>query len=123
MSSPRVLSIGQCAADHSSISAVLERHFGATVVAADTAAEAEKLLAEPFSLVLVNRILDADGSKGLDLIRRLKREPAAADIPVMLVSNLDDAQAEAAAVGAVAGFGKAALGQPGMLERVRPFLG
>ncbi len=36
----------------------------------------------------------------------------------MLVSNHEDAQAEAVAAGALPGFGKASLGQPGMIERV-----
>jgi hypothetical protein len=40
----------------------------------------------------------------------------------MLISNYEDAQKEAQAAGAVAGFGKAALGQPAMLDRVRPYL-
>jgi DNA-binding response OmpR family regulator len=118
-----VLSVGQCQADHAALSAVLARHFGAVVIPADTALEAERLLNDDaFSLVLVNRILDADGARGLDLIQRLKREPIPAAVPVMLVSNHDEAQAEAVSSGAVGGFGKATLGHPAMLEKVRPFL-
>jgi hypothetical protein len=40
----------------------------------------------------------------------------------MLVSNYEDAQQEAVATGAVAGFGKASVGHPEMLGRVAPFL-
>ena len=44
-------------------------------------------------------------------------------VPVMLVSNYEDAQREAVAKGALPGFGKAALGQPHTLARLRAVLG
>jgi CheY-like chemotaxis protein len=119
----RVLSVGQCFADHSSIARVLRGAFGAEVVGADSSQEAlDRLRREAFSLVLVNRVLDADGSSGLDLIRAIQSEAALRDVPVMLVSNYEDAQAQAVQAGASAGFGKAALGQPHMLARVEPYL-
>ena len=66
MSAKRVLSVGQCSADHSRISRTFEQSFGAEVVGVDTTLEAlAKLRAEPFDLVLVNRVCDADGSPGL----------------------------------------------------------
>jgi hypothetical protein len=40
----------------------------------------------------------------------------------MLVSNYEDAQAQAVQAGATTGFGKAALGQPHMLARVERYL-
>jgi CheY-like chemotaxis protein len=124
MSTKRVLSVGQCYADHSAISRTLGQHFGAEVVPADSADEALGLLgAGPFALVLVNRVFDADGSSGLDLVRRLKQDPDRGGTPVMLVSNYEDAQNEAVVAGALRGFGKAALGQPHMLARLRPLLG
>lgn len=120
----RVLSVGQCFADHSSINHVLRNSFGAEVVGADTRDEALDLLRQgAFALVLINRVLDADGSSGQELIRVIKADEQLRDVPVMLVSNYDDAQTEAMQVGAVKGFGKAALGQPHMLARVEPYLG
>jgi CheY-like chemotaxis protein len=121
----RVLSVGQCAADHGSIERTLQRAFGADVVAADTAAEALTELRGPepsFALVLVNRVFDADDGSGLELIRRIKDEGELRATPVMLVSNLADAQAAAEAAGAAPGFGKAELGQPQMLGRVAAIL-
>jgi CheY-like chemotaxis protein len=124
MSAKRVLSCGQCGFDHANLSRVLRQSFGAEVVAADTPEEAfEELRREPFALVLVNRVLDADGSSGLDLIRRIRADEKLREVPVMLVSNHDDAQAEALEAGAAPGFGKAQLGQPWMIERVRAVLG
>jgi CheY-like chemotaxis protein len=119
----RVLSVGQCFADHSGITRVLRGAFGAEVIAADSTREAlDKLREDSFALVLVNRVLDADGSSGLDVIRAIKTDEQARAVPVMLVSNYDDAQAEAVQAGALLGFGKAALGQPHMLARVKSIL-
>jgi CheY-like chemotaxis protein len=123
MSAKRVLSVGQCAADHWSISRALSQAFGAQVTAADSLAEAfEQLRHEKFALVLTNRVFDADGTAALDLIKAIKDDAALAAIPVMLVSNYEDAQKQAIAAGAVPGFGKASLGQRPMLARVEPFL-
>jgi two-component system chemotaxis response regulator CheY len=123
MAGKRVLSVGQCGADHGSISRTLQRAFGAPVVGVDTADEAlDELRRGPFALVLVNRLFDLDGSPGIDLIRRVKGQPDLAGVPVMLVSNYEHAQAQAVAAGAAPGFGKASLGQPQMLERVGAFL-
>ncbi len=124
MTAKRILSVGQCGADHGSISRVFQRAFAAEVVGIDTTVEAlEKLRREAFALVLVNRVFDADGSSGLDLIKQIKSDEALAPTPVMLVSNYADAQKQAAEAGAVPCFGKAELGAVQMVERVRRVLG
>jgi len=119
----RVLSIGQCAADDFALSRAIRRHFDAEVIAAQTAAEAlDKLRENSFALVLVNRVFDADDTSGIEFIKELKIEENLRQVPVMLVSNHQDAQREAVEAGAVPGFGKGALGQPPMLARLDPFL-
>jgi two-component system chemotaxis response regulator CheY len=124
MTAKRVLSIGQCFADHSSIRRTLSGHFGVEVVPAATAAEARETLREQtFALILVNRVLDGDGSSGVEVIRQLRADEELRPVPVMLVSNYEDAQRQAVAQGALPGFGKAALGQPQMLGRLRAILG
>jgi len=124
MTTKRVLSVGQCGFDHGGISHAFRQAFGAEVTAAATGARALELLGqETFALVLVNRVFDADGDSGVDLIRRIKADEKLRTTPVMLVSNYADAQAEATAAGAEPGFGKGELGRPGMLERVRTLLG
>jgi two-component system chemotaxis response regulator CheY len=118
-SAKRVLSVGQCGFDHGSIARTFRQHFGADVTAAHDAVGALAALTQGgYDLVLVNRVLDSDGSSGLDVIRRMKEDEALAKVPVMLVSNYADAQEEAVAAGALPGFGKSSLGQPDMLERV-----
>jgi two-component system chemotaxis response regulator CheY len=119
MSSKRVLSIGQCSADHGAITRTFRQYWGAEVVPADTADDAlAELRSGTFDLVLVNRILDADATAGVELIRRLKATEGLADVPIMLVSNYEEAQREAVEAGALPGFGKAGLGQPDMIGRV-----
>src|SRR3712207_6703021 len=104
----RVLSVGQCAADSMLIKSFLKREFAAEVQSADSADEAMAMLHNgPFDLVLVNRVFDADGGSGLELIKAVKSDPATGKIPVMLVSNYADAQQRAVDAGAEPGFGKA----------------
>jgi two-component system chemotaxis response regulator CheY len=87
------------------------RQFEAEVVPVSTHDEAiEALESGRFSLVLVNRINDEDGSPGLDLIRFIRSNPSTSTAQVMLVSNHAEAQAEAVTLGALPGFGKDELG-------------
>jgi two-component system, chemotaxis family, chemotaxis protein CheY len=114
MNTKRVLSVGQCCYDHGRITTTLRDLFGAEVVSADDEAEATRQLKDgAFALVLVNRVFDANGASGIEFIRRVRE---ASSVPVMLVSNFEDAQREAVAAGALPGFGKAALGQAAMKD-------
>jgi CheY-like chemotaxis protein len=122
MSAKRVLSIGQCAADHYRISHTLRDQFGVETVPAATEQEALKLLREQkFSLVLINRILDGIGSSGLEFIPRVRGLENAP--PVMLVSNYAEYQQQAEAMGAVQGFGKAELDEETTLELLERYFG
>jgi two-component system chemotaxis response regulator CheY len=124
MSRKTVLSLGQCGADHAVLSRWLGIHFGADVTAARTFEEALAQLRQgEFALVLVNRILDYDGRRGVEFISRLKEDTQLTAVHVMLISNYAEAQEEAVRRGAEAGFGKADLSEPETLDRLRPFLG
>ena len=119
----RVLSLGQCAADQWSMSRVLQTSFDVEVIAADRFADAEEQLRQGgIDLMLVNRVLDRDGSSGLDFIRQMKADDVLRQVPVMLVSNYADAQRQAVALGALPGFGKAVLEDAATLARLRDFL-
>lgn len=123
MTGKRVLSVGQCLADHASLSRFLRAQFAAEVVPVDSAQQAvAKLRQEAFHLVLINRVFDADGESGLELIRQLRSDTSLSEVPLMLVSNYREAQEEAVASGAVPGFGKAGLGEPETMDRLRPYL-
>ena|SRR5579862_6277172 len=121
--SKKVLSIGQCGADNYNLSRFLESAFQAEVIPADSPEEAlTHLRHHEVALILVNRILDATGDSGLDFIQEINGDPKTRDVPVMLVSNFADAQAQAVTRGALPGFGKAALNDPRTIERLAPLL-
>ena len=117
----KILSIGQCGFDHSAIARFLSRTLQAHTDGAATAAEGlQKFARGSYHLVLVNRIIDGDASSGLDLAAKLCAQQGCP--PVMLVSNLPQAQAAAVAVGAVAGFGKSSMDDPEVGRRLQALL-
>lgn len=108
--SKRVLDVGQCDADHASISWLIMEGFDAEVVRAHSDIEVMSALSsDHFDLVLINRKLDRDHSDGIDIIHQIKSDPIVKDVPVMLVTNFADHQALAIEAGAIPGFGKAEL--------------
>lgn len=120
----RVLNVGQCGPDHAGIRALVEGRFGAEVVRADNAADAlEELRGGEYDLVLINRLLDCDGSEGMDVLKKIKSDDALAAVPVMLVTNYPEYQRAAVAAGGVQGFGKAELDRPETVERLHSLLG
>ena len=120
--SKTVLSIGQCSADHASISRLLQNKFQAIIKTADSIEEANKHSHHSsIDLILVTRIFDLTGEEGLNFIRDHLAGPAKL-IPVILISNYADAQESAVALGARRGFGKAALNSPETEKILREFL-
>jgi len=118
-----VLSVGQCGFDHAGIVRRLNAICEAETVAANSARTALDLLrAGGFDLVLVNRVFDADGASGLDLIRSLKSNADLSDTQIMLVSNYESAQSEAIEHGALPGFGKSDLNSAETAVKIRAVL-
>ncbi len=102
---------------------LLRASFDVEVIRATSADETVSALRSGgVDLVLVNRHLDADGSEGIELIRRIKADPELARVPVMLVSNYPKYQEAAVAAGAERGLGKAELDSPETLRRLSRFL-
>ncbi len=120
----RVLDVGNCGLDHEEICQVLEEAFCAQVAEAAGTLDALRMLrSEPFDLVLVNRKLRGSPTGGVELVRRIKSDPALAATPVMLLSDLAEAQQEAEAAGAEPGFGKRDLDRPETRQKLGRFLG
>jgi len=113
----RILDVGQCGFDGPRMARLWQEALGAEVDCANTGDEAVEMVQRTaYDAVLVNRVLAPDKSSGLELIERLlalRRE-----VPIMLVSDLADAQDAAVALGAVRGFGKAHLGERSTLDLV-----
>jgi two-component system chemotaxis response regulator CheY len=119
----RVLDVGQCGPDHSTIRSYLSRNFDCEVVQVDDAPGAlGQLKAGQFDLVLVNRKLDVDYSDGIEVIRAIKADAATQSVPVMLVTNYPEHQEAAMAVGAVRGFGKLEFGKPETRDKLAAIL-
>lgn len=113
----RVLDVGNCNPDHASIKRLIQQHFDAEVVRAHSHDSAlAELCRASFDLVLVNRLMDADGSPGIDIIKSIKQDVQLVGTPVMMISNYPDHQQTAIAAGAVPGFGKAALDDSATIE-------
>lgn len=117
----RVLDIGNCGPDHASITDMIQTHFGAEVDAADGTSDALPLLEKnSYDLVLVNRLMDRDGSPGMDVIAKvLEGHP---ELPTMLITNFEEHQQAAVAAGTVPGFGKRAIGAPETIETLAKYL-
>ena len=110
MKSPRtVVLVGHCGPDMFMLKTAVGRALPeATIVSVND----DDVLGEyrtPEALLLVNRELDGqfDTQSGIELISEIAQQT---DGPVtMLISNLQDAQAQAVAAGAKPGFGKSQL--------------
>jgi len=119
----RVLDVGNCTPDHAAIRTMLRDRFDVRVERVMFVAEAlERMRAERFDLVLVNRVIFDDGSDGLALHRAARENAALAAMPIMLVSDYPQAQAASVAAGGVPGFGKSTLDDPETIERLARFL-
>lgn len=122
--SKTVIDCGNCGPDYNSIRKLVQSQFDAVVLQTHGLQDTLEVLAQrPVDLITVNRKLDRDYSDGLDVIRGIKADPRFALIPVMLITNYEEYQQEALAVGAVRGFGKLALNNPATAELLQPYLG
>jgi DNA-binding NarL/FixJ family response regulator len=123
MMAKTVVLIGHCGADSSYLRiAVGSADPSAQVVMADDEATLQRHLGEGADLLLLNRVLDYGFAEeeGVALIRRLRQKHP--ELKMMLVSNYDDAQQAAIAVGALPGFGKRELGTPKAAQLLREAL-
>jgi hypothetical protein len=118
---PTVLLVGHCSPDafalRSAVGSAVPR--AAIVFANDQETLAKH--APGARLLLINRVLDGDfdAQDGVALIRELG--PAAP--AMMLISNVPEAQSEAAAAGALPGFGKRDMYADTTREKLRAALG
>ena len=113
----KVLSVGSCASDDYRMARLLQT-VGADLRTAGTLQEALELAGrEQFDLVLVNRINDWDGTRGVDFIAAARK--AGTRTPMMLVSDYEEAQAEAVAAGALPGFGKSQMRDAAVSDLLR----
>ncbi len=120
---PRVLDVGNCDPDHASLRRFLIHNFDVDLDRVMFVNEALEALAETaYAMVFVNRLIFADSSEGLTLIKQMRADDTMRNTPVMMISNYADAQDGAVAAGAVRGFGKADLTDAATITLLKPYL-
>ena len=117
---PDVMLVGHCGPDAIMLKTVVQRALPEASVELINDHEALDASLAGDVMLLVNRELDGDfrtGTGGIDLIRHLTESGATA--PMLLVSNFEDAQAQAEAAGAMPGFGKSDLYHDDTTQRLK----
>ncbi len=121
---PRILDVGNCQPDHSTLCAYLKRHFDCEVIQAHGLQDTlQELRRESFDLVTINRKLDRDYSDGVEILKQIKADAELAAVPVMLITNFPEHQEAAVSHGGVPGFGKLEYDRPETLLRLQSVLG
>jgi len=119
----RVLDVGNCAPDFAAITRLLTSNFDCEIDQAHSSEEAlSKLRAGEYALVTINRKLDRDYSDGVEILKTIKADAEISDVPVMLITNFNEHQDAAVAMGAERGFGKLEYEQTGTLEKLQAIL-
>ena len=118
-----ILIVGQCDYDFQQIGFTISQTYDVEIHRADLFDDAiQSALEQSYALILINRIIDRDQSEGMAILDELKSNPRTDRIPVMIISNYQEAQDVAVAAGASPGFGKAALDTPRTFELLSEFL-
>lgn len=118
-----VIDCGNCGPDYNSIRKLMQSQFDAVVIQTHGLEDTlEQLAQRKIDLVTVNRKLDRDYTDGIEVIRGIKADPRFAKVPVMLITNYEEYQAEAIAAGAVKGFGKLSVSDPSTVALLKPIL-
>jgi len=119
----KVLDVGNCGPDFASISSFLTSKFDCTVDQAHGCKDAlSKLRSGSYDLVTINRKLDRDYTDGAEILKAIKADAEINSVPVMLITNYEDHQDAAVALGAERGFGKLEYDKPETLEKLLPIL-
>ena len=117
---PDVMLVGHCGPDAIMLKTVVQRALPDANVELINDHDALDASLAGDVVLLVNRELDGDfrtGTGGIDLIRHLTESATTA--PMLLVSNFEDAQAQAEAAGAMPGFGKSDLYHDDTTQRLK----
>ena len=118
----RIALVGHCNVDGPRLQKEVSQCIqGAQVTRVNDEEALRKCCEEGADLLLVNREpVGFAGSEGVDLIRQVKQDYP--DQKALLVSDYPEAQQEAQAAGAQAGFGKADMGSPKLADTIRQAL-
>lgn len=122
--SKKVVLVGHCGPDSSYLRMAVSRAAKSiSVLSADDQDELKTVLDGSPDLLLLNRELPYgfDETLGVDVIKTLRLKYP--NVPMMLVSNYPDAQADAVKAGALPGFGKREIGSARVQQVILEALG
>lgn len=117
-----VISAGQCGFDSGGISRMIGNVGGSVITTDSMQTTLAKALEIQPNLILINRIFDATGESGLECIKKFKEDKGLQNLPLMLISNYEDAQQQAVALGALRGFGKRSLSDKAVIQLLKQIL-
>ena len=118
-----VLDVGNCDPDHAMIRRMLTENFDVSVDRVMSVDEAIRCMRQTsHDLVLFNGLIFADSSAGIELLTRARSDAALKTVPIMMISNQDEAQEACVAAGGRRGFGKAAIFEPSTVELLSAYL-
>ncbi len=118
-----LLDCGNCQPDYQSMKRLISQAFKANIIQSHGLDDTLAILRETqIDLVTINRKLDQDYSDGIKIAEAIKADSQLCSTPVMLITNFEDHQDAAVAIGCERGFGKLAMAAPSTRECLRPFL-
>jgi DNA-binding response OmpR family regulator len=82
----------------------------------------ERMRANRYDLVLFNRLIFEDNTEGIELLKATKADPALKNVPIMMISNFEDAQVASVAAGGEPGFGKKTVFAASTVELLSKYL-
>ena len=123
MAAASVLDVGNCDPDHGMIKQMLSENFEARIDRVMFVEDALRRMRENrYDLVLFNRLIFENGSEGIELLKKAKCDPALQSMPIMMISNFEDAQAASVAAGGEPGFGKKSVFATSTVELLSRYL-
>jgi PleD family two-component response regulator len=123
MATASLLDVGNCDPDHGMIKQMLSENFDVRIDRVMFVKNAlERMRANRYDLVLYNRLIFEDNTEGIELLKATKADPALKDVPIMMISNFEDAQATSIAAGGEPGFGKKAVFASSTVELLSKYL-
>lgn len=123
LSKSRLLDVGNCDPDHGMIRRMLTQNFAVEIDRVMFVNEAIEMMRQNrYDLVLVNRLIFADNSEGIELLHQSKADSGLSEAPIMMISNYKEAQDRSIASGGVAGFGKNSIFDSSTIQLLERFL-
>lgn len=123
MAAASVLDVGNCDPDHGMIQQMLRENFDIRIDRVMFVDDALARMRENrYDIVLFNRLIFENGTEGIELLKKAKADPALQSVPIMMISNFEEAQAASVAAGGEPGFGKKSVFADATIQMLSRYL-